>query len=440
MEAENNHFSSYPEMWHFQTIEECTDKIIDYRGKTPRKTSRGVPLITAKIVKNGRIEEPNEFIDSEEYVDWMRRGMPKKGDVLLTTEAPLGEVAQITDARIALAQRIILLRGREGLLDNSFLKYSLISDFVQSQLNSRVSGTTVTGIKQSELRKVIIPLPPLPEQKAIARILSSLDDKIELNRRMNATLEQMAQALFRAWFVDFEPVKAKAAGLQPTGMDAQTAELFPSELVESELGLIPKGWEIGKVADLVDVVGGGTPSTKVMEYWEPGEHFWATPKDLSDLRFPILLRTERRISNLGLQKISSNLLPPGTILLSSRAPIGYLAITEIPVAINQGFIGMLPRESFSKYFVLHWTKENLELIKSRANGSTFLEVSKTNFRPINLTVPPKSVLKVFEGYVDNLHRQMVCNEKQSQTLTHLRDTLLPRLISGRLQVPDKMLL
>ena len=178
--------------WQELPLEDAMDAIIDYRGKTPKKTTSGIPLITAKVVKDGRINPTSEYIAESDYDSWMRRGIPKKGDVVLTTEAPLGEVAQLEGERIALAQRIIALRGKEGLLESDFLKYLLQSKGVQHQLDGRASGTTVSGIKQSELRQVILRFPPLAEQQAIAHILGSLDDRIELNRRMNATLEGMA--------------------------------------------------------------------------------------------------------------------------------------------------------------------------------------------------------------------------------------------------------
>ena len=183
--------------------------IIDYRGRTPRKVSSGIPLITAKIVKGGRIMTPTEFIAAEDYDPWMRRGIPQSGDVVVTTEAPLGEVAQLNHQRVALAQRLILLRGKSRVLDNRFLKYLMQSEGVQDQLYGLATGTTVTGIKQGELRQIELALPPIFEQEAIAHILGTLDDKIELNRRMNATLEATARALFRSWFVDFHPVRAK---------------------------------------------------------------------------------------------------------------------------------------------------------------------------------------------------------------------------------------
>ena len=142
-------------------LEDCLDALIDYRGKTPVKTSTGIPLITAKVIKGGRIETPTEFIALDNYESWMRRGIPKAGDVVLTVEAPLGEVAQLGPERIALAQRVVTLRGKAGLLDNTYLRYLLQSEEMQSQLKSRATGTTVLGIKQSELRKVTLTFPSI---------------------------------------------------------------------------------------------------------------------------------------------------------------------------------------------------------------------------------------------------------------------------------------
>jgi type I restriction enzyme S subunit len=202
---------SYPPSWQSFPLTECMDAIIDYRGKTPRKSLTGVPLITAKIIEGGRLHPVEEYIPIEDYDSWMRRGLPRTGDVVMTTEGPLGEIAQLDGRKVALGQRIITLRGKKGFLDNTFLKFLMMSFFVQAQLQARASGTTVLGIKQSELRKIFLPIPPLPEQRAIAHILGALDDKIELNRRQNATLEALARAIFQSWFVDFDPVHAKAA-------------------------------------------------------------------------------------------------------------------------------------------------------------------------------------------------------------------------------------
>ncbi len=219
------------------TIEEATDRLIDYRGKTPPKTNAGVRLITAKVVKGGQIlNEPAEFIAADFYNEWMRRGLPQKFDVLLTTEAPLGEVAVLRDSeKIALAQRIILLRAKPGLIDPLFLFYALQSDFGQGELKARASGTTVLGIKQSELRQVRIPIFALPVQRRIAGILSAYDELMENSQRRIRLLEAMARALYREWFVHFR---------------------FPGHeklpRVASPLGDIPQGWE-GRFGDLATI-------------------------------------------------------------------------------------------------------------------------------------------------------------------------------------------
>ena len=174
------------------------------------------------------------------------------------------------------------------------------------------------------------------------------------------------------------------------------------------------------ISDLAEVVGGSTPRTECTEYWEGGTHHWVTPKDLSGLSVPVLLDTERRITDAGLAQISSGLLPGGVVLLSSRAPIGYLAITESPVAVNQGFIVMKPRRGVSNLFLLQWASAAHEEIVSHANGSTFLEISKANFRPIRTVTPTGSVMQAFDRISRPMYRKVVAHERESRTLTDLR--------------------
>jgi type I restriction enzyme S subunit len=263
--------------------------------------------------------------------------------------------------------------------------------------------------------------------------LGSLDDKIELNRRMNETLEAMARAIFRSWFVDFDAVRAKAEGRQLFGMDAGTAALFPDSFQDSPLGKIPTGWKVSPIGDVVKAVGGSTPSTEEQTFWN-GDIGFCTPKDMASLQAPILLKTERRITQSGLQQISSGILSQGTVLLSSRAPIGYLAVTEIPVAVNQGIIALICDGELPNLYVLHWCRECMDTIVANANGTTFLEISKTNFRPIPVIVPPGRVLYKFMGMLSPLYQQVVNNVTQSRTLDAIRDALLPKLISGEIRL------
>ena len=320
-----------------------------------------------------------------------------------------------------------------GENDDKFIFYLLRT----LGLNSWRAGSGQPLLNQTILSSIPTVIPPLTEQRSIAHVLGTLDDKIELNRRMNETLEAMAMALFKSWFVDFEPVRAKMEGRwrrgeSLPGLPAELYDLFPDRLAPSELGEIPEGWEVRRLGDVVDAVGGATPSTKISEYWNGGKHCWATPKDLASLSVPVLLNTERMITDAGLNKIGSGLLPPRSILLSSRAPIGYVAITEIPVAINQGFIGIPPRQGVSNLFVLNWIQQNMEEIVNFANGSTFLEISKRNFRIIPIVVPGEAELAEFDNRVRLLHEHVVSNERESQSLADQRDALLPGLVGGKL--------
>ena len=309
--------------------------------------------------------------------------------------------------------------------------YYLIKSLDLAQFNV---GSGVPTLNRNHIHPLPLSVPRDPtEQRAIAHILGTLDDKIELNRRMNETLEGMARALFKSWFVDFDPVRAKAEG-HDAGLPKKIASLFPDRLMDSELGKIPEGWRVEPIGEMVKVVGGSTPSTKVPEYWG-GEFCWSTPKDLSGIRSPVLLDTTRRITNRGLSTISSGLLPVDTLLLSSRAPVGYLAIVKVPVAVNQGFIAMPPGDRLSSLFLLFWCELNLERIKERAGGTTFQEISKANFRPIPLIVPADEALASFDAKVGPMFESMVSNERESHCLVALRETLLPGLISGELRVP-----
>jgi type I restriction enzyme, S subunit len=404
------------------TIEEATDRLIDYRGKTPPKTDSGVRLITAKVVKGGQIlDEPAEFIAADFYNEWMRRGLPQKLDVLLTTEAPLGEVAVLRDSeRIALAQRIILLRAKAGLVDPLFLFYALQSDFGQGELKARASGTTVLGIKQSELRKVRVPMFPLPVQRRIAGILSAYDELMENSHRRIRILEAMARALYREWFVHFR---------------------FPGHethpRVASPLGDIPKGWEVKTVADSFEISGGGTPSRKEPEYWEDGTIQWFAPSDLTGAGTMFMDDSSDHITELGLAKSSARLFPARSIMLTSRATIGAIAINTHDACTNQGFITCIPNERVPLQFLFQWVTQNVPTFQRMASGATFKEISRGVFKTIEFIHPPEKLVRRFEDSVAPMVEQILTLQRQIQNLRRTRDLLLPRLLSGQVRLTNK---
>lgn len=304
-------------------------------------------------------------------------------------------------------------------------------------IETLAEGSVQRNLYVSTLSNLYVPAPRKETQDAIAEYLGALDDRIMLLRETNKTLESIAQAIFKSWFVDFDPVRAKMEGRQPEGMDEATAALFPDSFEESELGLIPRGWKVKTAGETISALGGATPNTKTSAFWTPEEFHWTTPKDLSGAQSPVLLDTERRISAEGLAKISSGLLPAGTLLMSSRAPIGYLTISRIPVAINQGYIAMPPGGELAPLFMYFWCKTNMETIKGHANGSTFMEISKKAFRPIPIVVPSPGILDSFTQIADILFNKISINTEQANTLSSVRDTLLPRLISGQLRLPEE---
>lgn len=415
-------------------LEDCMSAIIDYRGKTPRKTMSGIPLITARIVKDGRIETPTEFIDPLEYDSWMRRGLPQVGDVVLTTEAPLGEIAQITNDRVALAQRLILLRGKPQVLDNTYLKYAMMSGEVQSQLHGRASGTTVVGIKQSELRKIVLSLPSMAEQRAIAGVLGALDEKIEQNRRTSLALQRLASTMFRAWFIDFEPIKAKAAGVREFPLMAENIfDVLPTEVVESENGAVPTGWRVQSFSSSCSLVSGGTPKRSEPSYWA-GEILWYSVKDAPDSDEVWVISTAELISEEGLTNSAAQLVPKGTTIISARGTVGKLAMAGQSMAFNQSCYGLIPGDGRSFSYLYLLTQAIVSELQRRTHGSVFDTITRATFDAQRVVVPPADVVSSFDSLVAPLFESLLFLVRESRKLTELRRYLLPRLINGEIRV------
>lgn len=407
-------------------------------GKTPSTAQDSffggsVPFLTPTDMIDGRKSVKTSRTLTDAGLATVKNCLIPRGVAVSCIGWQMGKSVLVLEPTVT-NQQINTIVVDESKFDISFVYY-LLSNIRNKIFELGATATRTPIVNKSIFGQIKVFVPPISEQKNIAVFCSSLDDRITLLRETNATLEAIIQALFKSWFVDFDPVRAKAEEVESEGLDAATLALFPDCFEHSELGMIPKGWVVKPIGDAVDCIGGGTPDTKNPSYWEPAEHAWTTPKDLSGLQSPVLLITERKLSTLGLAKLSSGLLPAGTLLLSSRAPIGYLAIAQIPIAVNQGYIAIPTGGELSPLYMLFWCRQNMESIKARANGSTFMEISKKAFRPIPALVPPANVLVAFSNVADPLFDRLIENERQAQTLTQLRDTLLPRLISGQLRLP-----
>ena len=280
-----------------------------------------------------------------------------------------------------------------------FVAYYFRSPRFRANIVGMSSITTRASLNNSMLAELPLLLPNYEEQVRIATILKSLDDKIGLLHRENTTLEAMAETLFRQWFIE----EAK------------------------------EDWEEGKLDDILSVKGGTTPSTKESRFWN-GNIAWTSPRDVTTLKGIYLFKTEKTITEDGLREISSGLLPKGTLLMSSRAPVGVLAIAEIPVAVNQGYIAILDNKGYAKEFIYLWLKLNMDLVHSYSNGSTFMEISKSTFKSLELQIPSIKEVERFVNGIKPIFEKIRNNEKHIQTLIQTRDSLIPKLMSNEIVI------
>lgn len=337
-------------------------------------------------------------------------------DVIVSIVGTIGSIAIIDEAlnNANLTENCVKLIDNK-LVDSIYLYYFLISEIGQFEISKGVVGSTQPKLPIYNIKNIELELPSLPEQKAIAQILSAIDDKIENNLDINKTLEEMATALYKHWFVDFGPFQDGA-------------------FVDSELGEIPEGWEVKEIGEVIDTLGGGTPKTSENKYWENGNILWYSPTDLTKENAMFSLDSSKKITEMGLAKSSAKIFPPYSLMMSSRATIGLLSINTKQATTNQGFITMIPNEKLSIYQLYNWTLANLELIISKANGSTFKEISKTSFRELKILVASNN--KQYEEESKAIFLKIENNLKANQTLIQLRDTLLPKLISGEVRLKE----
>ena len=333
-------------------------------------------------------------------------------------------------------QHVAIVRPDPTKLDPGFLRYFLVCPETQAKLLSWAgSGGTRNALTKAMIEAFDVQAPEdVSEQRAIAHILGTLDDKIELNRRMNETLEAMARALFKSWFVDFDPVRAKMEG-RDTGLPQEIAELFPDRLVDSEIGEIPKGWKVGCVSDVCkSIENGGTPKRALREYWN-GDVKWFKTSELVD---EPLLNSSEHITNLGLRNSSCKLWPAGTVLIALYASptVGRLGILEVSAAANQACCGLIVESEFGKLFLFYLLFFGRRYFQNIAVGSAQQNISQQIVRNYQIVIPAAKISREFDSLVEAIYLQRVAKHSESRTLAVLRDILLPKLISGEIRVGD----
>ena len=404
--------------WKTYKLGEICKNVVDYRGKTPAKlgadwATSGYRVFSAKNIKTGHIVQTDSirYVDEDLYRKWMKDEV-ERGDIIITSEAPLGEVYYWDrDEKIVLGQRLFGLKINK-VCYSKYLYYYMTTVQFQSELRNRATGTTVVGLRQPELLKCTVSLPPLDEQRKIAGILGALDDKIELNRRINANLEEQAQALFKSWFVDFEPFK-------------------DGPFVDSELGKIPKGWRVVELQTLVTIKRGGSPRP-IQNFLSDSGYNWLKISDATSEQSPYIYDIKEHIKESGFNK--TVYIKSGELVLSNSATPGIPKILGVDSCIHDGWL-YFPKSSLSNEFLYLLFKENRKKFLSQGNGSVFLNLKTDILKSFKIIVPNNlDELKKFNIILHNLFQEIKYKTEEIRILSTLRDTLLPKLMKGEIKV------
>ncbi len=485
--------------YEYKELGECIDLVIDHRGKTPKKLNsdwvdEGIPTISAKNVNSGKLvaQDSIRFVNHEVYKKWMKEDV-QPGDCFLVSEgATLGECLYWdNDYPIVLGQRIFCIRTNPEVLYPRYFYAYMTSAAFQSEIIGRATGSSVPGLRQTEVLKLKVKMLPMVQQIFIGDLLYSINTKIKTSVETNQTLEQIAQAIFKSWFVDFEPTRAKIAAkqnynslslreragvrekeyIERAAMAAisgavqgstnaasaggagaaktleeldqlgpeqlqqlkTTAALFPGALVESELGEMPEGWEAKPLSQMVEIIGGGTPKRSEERYWG-GDIPWFSVKDAPADGDVFVVDTEAKITKHGLNNSSTKLLPKGTTIISARGTVGRLALVGIPTAMNQSCYGVKGKKGIGACLNYLNLKEAVSSLQQNTHGAVFDTITRGTFDTVVL-VESQDVLKAkFEELIESSFERIKNNLLETKCLSELRDTLLPKLLSGQLPI------
>ena len=384
-------------------LTELLSFVVDNRGKTVPTAPSGHKLIATNCVTNNAlfpVYEKIRYLSEETYQTWFR-AHPIPGDILFVNKGTPGRVCLVPDpVDFCIAQDMIALRADESKIYPKYLFAVLRSREIQQQIYNTNVGDVIPHFKKQFLDQLLIPIPERSIQESIGDLYYVLSLKAERNKKINDNLEQQAQSYFQELFVD---------------------------------NASPE-WTTGTISDLGTVVGGSTPSKAKPEYYTESGIAWITPKDLSINKSKFVSHGENDITELGLKNSSAAIMPEGTVLFSSRAPIGYIAIAAGEVTTNQGFKSVVPKPEIGTPFVYFFLKNTLPVIEGMASGSTFKEVSGSTMKNVPAVIPDAETLAKFSDFCAPIFAQQRILEEQNQSLATLRDNLLPKLMSGEIDV------
>ena len=411
-----------------------------YRAKNSELADHGLPFARGGNIAGGfHFEDADRF--PEETLNRIGDKVSQPGDVVFTSKGTVGRFAFVTEEtpRFVYSPQLCFWRSLDpNVIYPRWLFYWMQGGEFFSQY-AGVKGQTDMAdyVSLGDQRRMLITLPPVQEQRRIAEILGALDEKIELNQRMNRLLVALGRAIFRAWFIDFEPVKAKAGGrVFFPGMPQAVFNKLPDRFTEGDGDPIPIGWRVEPLSQFVELFGGGTPKRNVPEYW--GGHIpWFSVRDAPAEGDVWVIDTEDHITQAGIENSSARLLRAGTTIISARGTVGRLALTGVPMAINQSCYGILGAPGISDtfaYFTLHHAVEELQ---QRTHGSVFDTITRDTFDVLRRVRPPSEIIDAFERIAAPYLQLILTNVFENRALVHIRDTLLPKLISGIFPASNK---
>ena len=442
-------------------LNEAGITLIDCDHKTPPEQTSGYPYVGIPQLKDGHIRlDGARLISEEDFILWTKKAKPKMNDVILSRRCNPGESAYVPESlEIALGQNLVLLRSDGSVIYPPFLRWLVQGNEWWEQVNKFLNvGAVFNSLKCKDIPNFKLTIPSLKEQREITDILSSLDKKIELNNKLNQTLESMAQAIFKSWFIDFEPVRAKIAAKQ-AGQDPDlaamcsisgkseteleqmaaddfaelqaTAALFPDELVESELGEVPKRWEVSNFKGFCKKIeSGGTPKRSELHYWN-GEIRWLSS---GEVRETVVLDTKEKITKTGLLNSSAKLWEKYTTVIAMYgATAGQVCLLANEMAANQACCGLIPKDEF-KSFAFLIARNSVRSLSDKASGSAQQNLNKGIIENQPCVLPRLSVARNFENLVFPLLRKWLANSEENIRLSVIRDSLLPKLLSGEVDV------
>lgn len=392
------------------------------RGKNYPKQDEFYPqgyclfLNTGNVTKEGLIFEENQFITKEKD-EALRKGKLKRGDIVYTTRGTVGNAgyynSNVPYENVRINSGMVILRANGEIVDARFLYQILKSEYYRPYFKQYCTGSAQPQLPIKNFSQIYLNVPDIKTQRHIADILSAYDDLIENNQKQIKLLEEAAQRLYKEWFVDL-----RFLGNENT------------KIVDG----VPEGWQIASIADICDTVGGGTPSTKIQSYYEKGDILWVTPTDITRNFSLALLDTEKKITPEGLKNSSAKMLPAETILMTSRASVGFFGMCKYEVCTNQGFISCIPKRENLQMYLLFNLKSRVEEIRQKAGGSTYLEISKTVFRELKIILPKDEVLAEYQKNVHDIFDEIYCRTEMIKSLVDMRNRLLPKLMSGEVEV------